>query len=66
MNKKSFQIFNYGSLGVIAIFLALMLLKAVPFEWFQILLIISIFLFVLRIVLRIYYTIQSKKVTKRS
>jgi uncharacterized membrane protein (DUF4010 family) len=55
LEKKHFDWFNYGSLIIIAIMLALMIFKLVPQEWFMPLLVFGIFLMAIRVILRIKY-----------
>jgi len=59
--NKFYNIFNYGSIALVAVFLVLMFAKLVPESWFIILLIISIGILLLRIILRIYLTYSLKK-----
>jgi hypothetical protein len=56
-----YNIFNYASIALVAIFLVLMFAKLVPESWFIILLLISVGILLLRIILRIYLTFSSKK-----
>jgi len=61
LTKRNFNIFTYVSIGIIVILLVLMLTKSIPVFWFKIFLGFSIFLFIVRIILRIYFSIQDKK-----
>ncbi|MCG6914673.1 hypothetical protein LJE86_12210 [bacterium BMS3Abin03] len=59
--KKYHDIINYGSIVLIAILLALVIFKLVPTEWYFTFLIVSLFLLVIRIVFRVLYIYQNKK-----
>jgi len=61
LNKKLYEIFNYGSLIVVFVLLILMLTKAVPVEWFVYLASFAIVLLVVRIFLRIKISLQNRK-----
>ena len=61
MTVRTFNIYSYGALIIVAILLLLMVTKAVPTEWNFYLLGVSILLFIVRIVLRIYFSAQQKK-----
>ena len=64
MNKKYYDIFNYGSLIVVFGLLILMLTEAVPREWFVPIAAFAIVLLIIRIFLRIKISIQEKKKIK--
>jgi cell division protein FtsW (lipid II flippase) len=61
LNKKYYDIFNYGSIAIVFIVLILMLAKAVPVEWFVPLAAFAIVLLIIRIFLRIYISVQNRK-----
>ncbi|MCL5029377.1 MAG: hypothetical protein M1480_10230 [Bacteroidetes bacterium] len=60
ISKSTFNILSYGSLTIVALFIVLIYTHIAPQETFLYLLIISIFLLVGRIFLRIYYIKQNK------
>jgi hypothetical protein len=60
MTVRTFNIYSYSALAVAAILLIIVALKAVP-QLDVYLLSISILIFIVRIVLRIYFSIQQKK-----
>ncbi|RPI73910.1 MAG: hypothetical protein EHM47_05010 [Ignavibacteriales bacterium] len=61
MNKKVYDIFNYGSLIVVFGLLILMLTEAVPRDWFVPIAAFAIVLLIVRIFLRIRISLQNKK-----
>ncbi len=61
MEKKQFDWFNYGSLIIILVLLALMVFKAVPQNLYMPILIFGIALMGVRIVLRIKYANDARK-----
>ena len=61
LTKRNFNVFTYVSITIIAILLVLMLTVSIPVFWVKIFLGFSIFLFIVRIILRIYFSIQDKK-----
>jgi len=61
LNKKVYDIFNYGSLFVVFVLLILMLTEAVPRQWFIYIASFAIVLLIVRIFLRIKISIQNKK-----
>lgn len=61
LTKRNFNIFTFVSIVIIAVLLILMLANSIPVEWFTVILGFCIFLFVVRIVLRIYFSIRDKK-----
>lgn len=60
MNKKTYDIINYGSLIVVFALLILMLTDAVPKEWFVPIAAFAIVLLIIRIFLRIKISLQNK------
>jgi L-asparagine transporter-like permease len=64
LNKKVYDIFNYGSLIVVFVLLILMLTDAVPRETFIYIASFAIVLLIIRIFLRIKISIQNKKSIK--
>jgi hypothetical protein len=61
LNKKLYDIFNYGSLIVVFGLLVIMLTKAVPVEWFVYIASFAIVLLIVRIFLRIKISLQNRK-----
>ena len=61
MTEKSFNIFNYSSLAVVALLVVLMLTDAVPRESYLYLLVFAILLLIIRIILRINFIRKNKK-----
>jgi len=61
LNKKVYDIFNYGSLIVVFGLLILMLTEAVPRDWFVPIAAFAIVLLIVRIFLRIRISLQNKK-----
>ena len=61
LTKRNFNIFTYVSIVIIIVLLLLILAKSVSLFWVKIFLGVSIFLFIVRIVLRIYFSHQDKK-----
>ncbi|GMR25413.1 MAG: hypothetical protein BMS9Abin39_0709 [Ignavibacteria bacterium] len=59
--KKYNDIVNYGTILLIAILLILVFFKLVPNDWYITLLTISLGLLVIRIVFRVYFIYQNKK-----
>lgn len=64
MNKKYYDIFNWGSLVVVFGLLIVMLTEAVPREWFVPIAVFAIVLLIVRIFLRIRIHSQNKKKIK--
>jgi len=60
LNKKTYDIINYGSLIVVFALLILMLTDAVPKEWFVPIAAFAIVLLIIRIFLRIKISLQNK------
>ena len=61
LTKQNFNLFTYFSIAVVTVFLILMLTKVLPVKSFKFVIGISVFLFIIRIILRIYFTIQERK-----
>jgi len=61
ISKIFFNIFNYGSLSLAIIFVALIFFELVPKFTFIYIIIFTIFLLIARIVLRINYIKQNRK-----
>jgi L-asparagine transporter-like permease len=64
LNKKYYDIFNWGSLIVVFGLLIVMLTEAVPREWFVTIAVFAIVLLIVRIFLRIRIHSQNKKKIK--
>jgi hypothetical protein len=64
--KKFFDIYNYGSLGVVVVILILILTKAIPVGWFKPLVWFAVVLFLIRMTLRFYFIYKNKQENKRS
>ncbi len=60
MTEKSFNIFNYASLAIVALLVILMLTEAVPRESFIYLLAFAVILLIVRIILRINFIRKNK------
>jgi len=65
LTRKNFNIYTYISLSIIILLLALMLTRTLPVEYYVPVLIVSLVLFVIRLVLRIYLSVQDKKEQRR-
>ena len=65
LTRKNFNIYTYISLSTIILLLALMLTRTLPVEYYVPVLIVSLVLFVIRLVLRIYLSVQDKKEQRR-
>jgi hypothetical protein len=61
LEKKQFDLFNYGSLIIIAVLLGLMVFKAIPANWYMPILVFGIALMGVRIFLRIKYANDLRK-----
>jgi hypothetical protein len=61
METTWYKYFNYGTIVIVAILLVLILADLIPKDFYIPLLIFTIAIFILRIVARIYVTVQSKK-----
>lgn len=61
MEPGWYKYFNYGTIIFIGILLIAILTDYVPLEWYIPLLILSIIIFILRIIFRIYITLRAKK-----
>lgn len=57
---KYYKVFDYGSIGIIAVLIILVLFNVVPKDWFITLLIISLILLVVRIILKAYIIYKQK------
>jgi len=66
MNNNWYKYFNYGSIIFVGILLVLILLNKVPLNFYMPILIITIVIFILRIIARIYYTKQLKNKNQES
>jgi len=60
METTWYKYFNYGTIAVVAILLVLILADLIPKDFYIPLLIFTVAIFILRIVSRIYITVQSK------
>jgi len=56
-----YKYFNYGSIALIALLLILMLTETVPKESFFGILVFAIAVLLLRVFLRVYFVLKSKK-----
>jgi len=65
LTRKNFNIYTYISLSIIILLLALMVTRTLPVEYYVPVLIVSLVLFVIRLVLRIYLSVQDKKEQRR-
>jgi len=61
MEAAWYKYFNYGTIAIVAILLVLILTDLIPKDLYIPLLIFTVVIFILRIVARIYISIQSKK-----
>ena len=61
MRRKNFEIFSYATIGLVFILLILMLTKTIPVEWYYYVLGFSILLLVIRLIFRIYFAVQDRK-----
>ena len=61
MNNNWYKYFNYGSLIFALILVILLVMDAVPKNWYIPLLVIMAITFLVRIAARFYYMKQSKK-----
>jgi len=61
MFPKYYKIFNYSTIAIVAVFFILILTETVPREAYIPLLILTIIIFVLRIIFRIYLNSYLKK-----
>ncbi len=61
ISKNFFNIFNYGSLALVAVLVVMMYAKLIPSETFIFILAFTIILLVARIVLRVFYIKQTRK-----
>lgn len=62
--KKYYNIVNYGTIILIAILLILVLFKLVPNDWFISFLIISLGLLIVRIIFRVFFIYQNRKMKR--
>jgi NhaP-type Na+/H+ or K+/H+ antiporter len=65
LTRKNFNIYTYTAISIIIVLLALMVTKILPVEYFVPVLVVSILLFIIRLFLRIYLSIQDKKEQRR-
>jgi len=65
LTRKNFNIYTYISLSIIILLLALMVTRTLPVEYYVPVLIVSLVLFIIRLVLRIYLSVQDKKEQRR-
>lgn len=56
-----YKYFNYGSIIFILILLVLVLTETIPKTWYVPILILTIVIFILRIVARLFFTMKTKK-----
>lgn len=61
ITKKSFNIFNYGTLLLIGVLVFLMLMNVLPEETFIYVLVFAIILFFVRVAVRLVYIKQNRK-----
>jgi L-asparagine transporter-like permease len=61
MKNDWYKYFNYGTIIFVAILLVLIIANLIPKNLYIPILVLTIIIFILRIVGRVYYTIQSKK-----
>lgn len=61
MNFSWYKYFNYGTLIVVAILLLLIVVDVVPSKMKVPFLIVSIIIFILRIIVRVFVTVKSRK-----
>lgn len=61
MLPEWYKYFNYGSIALIALLLILMLTETVPKESFFLILVFAIAVLLLRVILRVYFVVKSKK-----
>lgn len=61
MNFSWYKYFNYGTVIVVAILLLLIVVDVVPSEMKVPFLIVTIIIFVLRIIARVFVTVKSRK-----
>jgi L-asparagine transporter-like permease len=61
MKNNWYKYFNYGTIIFVAILLVLIIANLIPKNLYIPILVLTIIIFILRIVGRVYYTIQSKK-----
>lgn len=52
MNQTWYKIFNYGTIIIVAVFAILIFTKSVAIEYYKAFLYITIFIFILRIIIR--------------
>lgn len=52
MNQLWYKYFNYGTILLVAVFAILVFTKSVSFEYYKIFLYTTIFIFILRIIIR--------------
>ena len=64
MYVKFYTIFNYLTIGIVAVFLVLILTETVPRETYITLLILTIMILVARIAARVYLNLYLKKNSK--
>lgn len=60
MNISWYKYFNYGSIVFVAVLILLLLTKAVGVEFYKPFLYLSIFIFVLRIIVRMIFFYKKK------
>jgi len=58
---RFYKIFDYGSIVLIIVLIALVFFKLVPVEWYITLIIISLILLVIRILFKAYFLILKKR-----
>ncbi len=61
ITKKSFNIFNYGTLLLIGVLVCLMIMNVLPEETFIYVLVFAIILFFVRVAVRLVYIKQNRK-----
>ncbi len=62
MKRKKFEYFSYAAVGLVFVLLILMLTQTIPTEWYYYVLGFSIILLLVRLIFRIYFAVQDRKV----
>lgn len=62
MKRKKFEYFSYAAIGLVFILLVLMLTRTIPAEWYYYVLGFSIVLLLVRLIFRIYFAVQDRKI----
>jgi low temperature requirement protein LtrA len=61
MNNDWYKYFNYGTIILVAVLLILVLTNTVPKDFYVPILVFTIVIFILRIIARVYYSMQLRK-----